>query len=64
MTYRDFYEQQIKKYADENGIIRGKMCSLLYRVSRAGEAFGFDSPVDDKIVAEIRNGFSIHLEGI
>ena len=64
MTYRDFYEQLIKKYADEKGIIRGKACSLLYRVSRAGEASGFDSPVDDKLLAEIWNGFSIHPEGI
>ena len=64
MTYRDFYEQLIKKYADERGIIRGKMCSLLYRVSRAGEAFGFDSPVDDILFAEIWNGLSIHPEVI
>lgn len=55
MTYRDFYEQLIKKYADEKGIIRGKACSLLYRVSRAGETYGFDSLVDDELLAEIVN---------
>ena len=47
MTYRELYEQLIEKYADEKGIIRGKPCSILYRISRAAEVAGFDSVVDE-----------------
>jgi len=50
MTYRELYDSLIEKYADEKGIIRGKPCALLYRVSRAGEAAGFDSIVDDSVL--------------
>jgi hypothetical protein len=53
MTYRELYDSLIEKYADEKGIIRGKPCSLIYRVSRAGEAAGFDSLIEDECVTTI-----------
>lgn len=56
MTYRELYEQLIEKYADEKGIIRGKPCTLLYRVSRAGETAGFDSTVDETFKEELNLG--------
>ena len=56
MTYRELYEQLIEKYADEKGIIRGEPCSLLYRVSRAAEAEGFDSVVDEAFEGELNHG--------
>ena len=49
MTYRELYESLVEKYADEKGIVRGKPVMLLYRISRAGEANGYDSIVSDDI---------------
>lgn len=60
MTYRELYEQLAEKYADEKGIIRGKPCTLLYRVSRAGEAAGFDNVVDD-VLKEMIDRFFIRM---
>ena len=56
MTYRELYDSLIEKYADEKGIIRGKPCILLYRVSRAGEVAGFDQIVDEKLLTEKVHG--------
>lgn len=56
MTYRELYDSLIEKYADEKGIIRGKPCSLIYRVSRAGEAVGFDRVVDEAFKEELNLG--------
>ena len=53
MTYRELYEQLTKKYADEKGIIRGEPVTLLYRVSRAGEAAGLDSIIGKVFEEEI-----------
>lgn len=57
MTYRELYDSLIEKYADEKGIIRGKPCALLYRVSRAGEAAGFDNTIsqtwEDGLLIEV-----------
>ena len=47
MTYRELYEKLIEKYADDKGTVRGKPVMLLYRISKAAEANGFDSIVPD-----------------
>ena len=49
MTYRELYEKMIYKYADEKGIVRGKPVMLLYRISKAAEANGLDSIVNDEL---------------
>lgn len=49
MTYRELYEKMIEKYADEKGIVRGKPVMLLYRISKAAEANGIDSTINDDL---------------